>query len=96
MRYFKMNESTAEATPKAGGVPQTFAQGLIHDARVYIRRNPTRALAIAVGTGFVLQSAPVGRLIGGLARVGFALLRPALIVLGGIKIWEKVKHREIL
>jgi len=91
-----MNESTAEAAAKAGGNLPSAARGAIDNARVYIRRHPTRALAIAAAAGFVLQSAPVGRLMGGLARVSFALLQPALIVLGGIKIWEKIKHREIL
>ena len=91
-----MNESTADAASKTGDILPPAARGAIDDARVYIRRHPSRALAIAAGAGFVLHSAPVGRLVGGLARVSFALLRPALVVLGGIKIWEKIKHREIL
>lgn len=91
-----MNESTAQTESKAGDTLPSVARGAIDNARVYIRQHPARALAIAAGAGFVLQSAPAGRLVGGLARVGFALLQPALIVLGGIKIWEKIKHREIL
>ena len=91
-----MNDSPVEPTTKVVDALPPAAQGVIHDARVYIRRNPTHALAIAAGAGFVLQSAPMGRLVGGLARLSFALLQPALIVLGGVKIWEKVKKRQIL
>jgi len=72
------------------------ARNLVGETREYIRKNPTRALAIAVGAGFVLQSAPVGRLVGGLLRISFALLQPALLIAGGVKIWEKIQRRPIL
>ncbi len=92
-----MNEGTVEATASAPkkAIPRA-AQGLIEETRARIRENPARALAIAVAAGFVLQTAPVGRLVGGLVRVSFALLKPALLVLGGVKIWETIKERQIL
>ena len=92
-----MNEVTVEATASAPNkaLPRA-AGGLIEETRTRIRENPARALAIAVAAGFVLQTAPVGRLFGGLVRVSFALLKPALLVLGGVKIWETIKERQIL
>lgn len=92
-----MNQGPVES---AASVPNETkprrGEGLLDDARVFIRQNPARALAIAAGAGFVLQSAPVGRLLGGLLRVSFALVQPALLVLGGVKIWEKIQRRQIL
>ena len=92
-----MNQGPVESAASVREETGTRAdEGLLEDARIFIRQNPTRALAIAAGAGFVLQSAPVGRLLGGLLRVGFALTQPALMVLGGLKIWEKIQRRQIL
>ena len=92
-----MNESHVEAAPAAGNeeLPRA-ARDLFTETKAYIRKNPARALAIAAGAGFVLQSAPVGRLVGGLWRISFALLQPALLVAGGVKVWEKIQRRPIL
>jgi hypothetical protein len=86
-------ETTASVSNKA--IPRA-AKGLLEETKALIRKNPARALAIAAGAGFVLQSAPVGRLVGGLLRVSFALLPPALMVVGGVKLWEKIQRRQIL
>jgi len=86
-------ETTASVSKEA--IPRA-ANGLLEGTKTLIRKNPARALAIAAGAGFVLQSAPVGRLVGGLLRVSFALLQPALMVVGGVKIWEKIQRRQIL
>ena len=92
-----MNRSSAEGTAVASNdvIPPT-ARNLLEEASALIRKNPTQALAIAAGAGFLLQAAPVGRVVGGLFRVSFALLRPALMVVGGVKIWEKIQRRQVL
>ncbi len=92
-----MNESSVEATKTAPNEAKSGPRrNLLDETTKLIRKNPARALAIAAGAGFVLQSAPVGRLVGGLLRVSFALLQPALMVAGGIKLWEKFQRRQIL
>jgi hypothetical protein len=92
-----MKESSVEATAsEASEAIPPAVRGVLEDTKAFIRKNPSRALALAAGAGFVLQSAPVGRLIGGLLRVSFALLQPALMVVGGIKVWEKIQRRQIL
>jgi hypothetical protein len=92
-----MNESSVKASAPASSEARPHTpRSLLHETKVLIRKNPAGALAIAVGAGFVLQSAPVGRLVGGLLRVSFALLQPALMVAGGVKVWEKIQRRQIL
>ncbi len=92
-----MNESSVESPEVPLKKSEAAAvRNLLAETKAMIRKNPTRALAIAAGAGFVLQSAPVGRLVGGLLRVSFALLQPALMVVGGVKVWEKLQRREIL
>ena len=92
-----MNDSHVEAAAPASkeALPRA-ARNMLADTKTLIRKNPARALAIAAGAGFVLQSAPVGRLVGGLLRVSFALLQPTLMVAGGVKLWEVLQRRQIL
>lgn len=92
-----MNEGPVKtADPSPTSRAPDLGRDLLAEAQDYIRRNPTRALAIAAGAGFVLKSAPVGRLVGGLLRVSFSLLPPALMMVGGVKIWERIQRRQIL
>jgi hypothetical protein len=57
------------------------------------REEPAKALGIAFLTGLICTVLPVGRLVAGLVRLAFALLPPALLVLGGIKAWEEIEKR---
>jgi uncharacterized membrane protein len=58
-----------------------------------IRQEPTKSVLLATIVGFVLSILPVGRLIGLLVRLLFVLIKPALIVLGAVKLWETSKKR---
>jgi hypothetical protein len=57
------------------------------------REEPAKAIGIAFIAGLILTVLPMGRVLGGLARVAVALLRPALIVLGAVKVWEEIEKR---
>lgn len=57
------------------------------------REEPAKALGIAFITGLLCTVLPVGRVLGGLLRLAFALLPPALLVLGGMKVWEEFEKR---
>jgi hypothetical protein len=53
-----------------------------------IRQEPTKSVLLATIAGFVLCILPVGRLIGLVIKLLFVLIKPALIVLGVVKLWE--------
>jgi len=57
------------------------------------REEPAKALGFAFVTGLLCTVLPVGRLLGGLVRLALALVPPALLVLGGIKVWEEIEKR---
>ena len=59
----------------------------------YAREEPTKALGVAFLAGLVLTVLPIGSIIGGLLRVSFTLLRPALLVLGVMKAYEEIQKR---
>lgn len=57
------------------------------------REEPAKALGVAFITGLLFTVLPVGRILGGLIRLVGALIPPALLVLGGWKLWEEVEKR---
>jgi hypothetical protein len=58
-------------------------------AREMIREEPAKAVGLAVLAGLLLTVFPVGRVLGALVRLVFALLRPLLLVLGAVKLYEE-------
>jgi uncharacterized protein YacL len=65
-----------------------YAHQLWSKLEEQIRREPTKAVLLALAGGFFLCLLPIGRLTGALVRVTLVLLRPALLVLGVIKLLE--------
>ncbi len=53
-----------------------------------LREDPLKAGLIAFSTGLLFSLFPVHRLVGLVLRVVLAAVKPALLVLGGIKAYE--------
>ena len=53
-----------------------------------IRREPVKSVLLAVATGFLFCLLPVSRLIGVLVKILFQLIKPALFILGVVKLLE--------
>jgi hypothetical protein len=53
-----------------------------------VRREPMRAVVLAFAGGFFLCLLPLGRLLGVLIKVSLLLLKPALLILGLVKLVE--------
>ncbi len=60
----------------------------------YVKREPAKAVGAAVGLGLFLAIFPVFSVLGGLARVLVSLLRPLLLVLGAVKLYEEYEKRQ--
>lgn len=58
----------------------------------YVRENPTRAVAYAVIAGLVLDRLPVGRLLGGFARLSLMALKPAILIYGATKLYQAAQQ----
>lgn len=81
--------------------PESFTEtdlpgdtGFAEKAETFAREEPLQALGIAFIAGLFLTILPIGRILGGLVRFAFALLRPALVILGALKLYEEVSHKE--
>lgn len=58
-----------------------------------IREEPMKTAGIAFVAGIFLTVLPVGRIVGALVRVALALVRPALLILGIVKVVEEFDRR---
>jgi len=59
------------------------------------RKEPLKCTLIAFLFGLVLTVLPVGQIIGALTRLLLWLIRPALVVLGAMKIFEEIEKRRV-
>jgi hypothetical protein len=69
--------------------PELSAQSVVSR----VQREPARSVASAFVVGLLLSLFPVGRIVSFFVGLGLTLLRPALLVLGGLKLWEEVGKR---
>lgn len=60
----------------------------LHQADAFARREPAKAVASAFGIGFLINLLPIAAIVGALAAIAFALVRPALLFFGLLKVWE--------
>lgn len=59
-----------------------------------VREEPLKSAGLAFAAGIVLTVLPVGRVLGGVVRLALALVKPALLILGIVKIVEECDKRK--
>jgi hypothetical protein len=64
------------------------ARPIWNELHEQIRREPLKAVTLAFGGGFLLCLLPVGKLLGVIVKLTFLLLKPALVILGIVKLLE--------
>ena len=89
-----MNDSNDDdpAAPETADWQKT-AESWSARAQDYFRDEPNKAVGFAVLAGVLLTVLPVGRLFGLIIRIALGLVRPALLILGGVKLYEEVEKR---
>jgi len=58
-----------------------------------VRSNPLQSVGFALAAGWLLARLPVLGILGLVARVALALLKPSLVVFGGMKAWQVIQAR---
>ncbi len=87
---------------KSAGISEDFAERGLHytkdqfehllsETEDYVRENPLPALGFALAAGFILNRLPVGRILGGVVRLGFVAFKPAILMYGATKIYQAVQ-----
>jgi len=83
----------AEMSASCCGDLQKTVEDLGARAQDFACKEPVQAVGVAVVAGLVLTVLPVGRLLGAVVRLAFALIRPALLILGAVKLYEELDKR---
>ena len=69
---------------------QDRVRGWTACAEKTIREEPVKAAGCAFAAGLVVAVFPVGWIVAALVRLALALVRPALLVLGFVKLFEEI------
>ncbi len=68
-------------------------ESLVDRTEAFAREEPLKAVGLAFGAGLVLTLLPVGAILAAIVRLALALLRPALLILGAMKLYEEIDER---
>jgi hypothetical protein len=88
MEHPENAETTAES--HAPTAPAPSLERIVAATEKYAREEPGRAVSAAFGTGLILTLLPVGAIVSGVLRLALALVRPFLIILGVVKLYERL------
>lgn len=85
-----MSEPTTPVPPSA---PRKPIDQLVEKTASEVRKQPVKSVVWAFFIGILLTVFPIGRLLGGVVSLAFALLRPVLMLLGAVKLCEEFEER---
>jgi hypothetical protein len=88
MEHPENAETTAESNAPAASAPSL--ERILAATEKYARDEPVRAVSAAFGSGLILTLLPVGAIVSGILRLALALVRPFLIILGVVKLYERL------
>jgi hypothetical protein len=87
------NQPTEASDANKPGCCEEQIRALRESAEQYIRQEPIKSTAGAFVAGVLMTMLPLGAIAGGLVRLAMSLLRPALLLLGVMKVVEEVEKR---
>jgi hypothetical protein len=91
-----MMPSTTEESKQTNACCEGQIQELIAYAEKCATKEPLKTSLIAFIAGLLLTILPIGQIAGALTRLLFSLARPALVVLGAMKVFEEIEKRRQL
>ena len=88
--YGGMSEPVDPSTQPAAKKP---LGELVEKTATEVRKQPVKSVVWAFFIGIILAVFPLGRIVGALVGLAFALLRPVLLMLGIVKLCEEIEER---
>lgn len=85
MEHPEHPDTTAESPS-----PAPVLERIVVATEKYAREEPVRAVGAAFGSGLILTLLPVGAIVSGILRLALSLVRPILIILGVVKLYERL------
>lgn len=91
------SESESPTPPTEAETQPGCCEGTLREwsavAEKCTREEPVKCAAIAFLAGFLFTILPVGQIVGGVVRLLLNLIRPALVLLGAMKVFEEIEKR---
>jgi hypothetical protein len=91
-----MDQSSAEV---AAELPERGVQwvkdrveAVLTETESYVREKPTESLLCAFVAGYILNRLPLGRVLGGVVRLLFFALKPAILIYGAAKLYRAAQE----
>jgi hypothetical protein len=85
-----MSESAESPIPPQ---PVQPIHTLVEKTSASLSKSPVQSVVSAFFVGLLLTIFPVGRVIGGITSLALILLRPVLLLLGALKLYEEIEER---
>ena len=85
-----MSEPTESNQPAATKKP---LRDLVEKTASGVQKRPVNSIVWAFFVGIFLTVVPVGRIVGAVVSLAVALIRPVLLLLGVVKLFEEVEQR---
>jgi len=85
--------STSEGEKQSPSCCEDQVQELVACAEKWAKKEPLKTSLAAFAIGLLFTIVPIGHVVGAITRLLFALVRPALIVLGAMKVFEEIEKR---
>ena len=82
-----MSEPTQQTAPKKP------LRDFVERTATSVQKRPVNSVVWAFFIGIFLTVFPIGRIVGAAISLVLALLRPALLLLGVVKLFEELEHR---
>jgi hypothetical protein len=90
----QFSESSGDITERGLRYTKDQFEQVLDQTQEYVRENPGRSIAYALIGGFILNRLPIGRILGGLMRLVFVALKPALVAYGATKLYQAAQGEE--
>ena len=65
---------------------------VIDQTEDYVREKPAQSLLYAFVAGLIANRLPLGRIAGGLLRLGFFAFKPAILIYGATKLYQAMEE----
>jgi hypothetical protein len=85
----RKEEGMSTSDPSVSPAARNSLDPLVERVEVFARQKPAKAISAAFGTGLLLALLPIGSVVTGLLRLVLLLLRPVLLVLGLVRLYEE-------
>jgi hypothetical protein len=79
--------------PKQQAAPKKPLRDFVERTATSVQKRPVNSVVWAFFVGIFLTVFPIGRIVGAAISLALALLRPALVLLGVVKLFEEIEHR---